>query len=169
MWWRIRLRQTGCTGRPSVLARVLCFRCQEPRPAKVRCRRETDGSGGRRRRPRQVIPWRSERTATMVPGMTERERLIADMQRLEWLCDAVIGPARSSGRRPPRTGSPAEAPWMLVLRELRWRGLAETNQITSIEIRSCHAGSARTRKAVTECCESFSWWWRGSLAICVYD
>ena len=29
----------------------------------------------------------------MVPGMTERERLITDMQRLEWLCDAVIGQA----------------------------------------------------------------------------
>ena len=32
----------------------------------------------------------------MVPGMTERERLIADMRRLEWLSDAVIGPARMS-------------------------------------------------------------------------
>ena len=59
-----------------------------------------------------LIPRRSERTSTMVPGMTERERLITDMQRLEWLCDAVIGPARSSGRRPPRIGSPAEAPWV---------------------------------------------------------
>ena len=58
----------------------------------------------------------------MVPGLTERERLIADMQRLEWLCDAVIGPARSSERRPPRMGRHAEAPWMLVFRELRRRG-----------------------------------------------
>lgn len=30
----------------------------------------------------------------MVPGMTERDRRIADMQRLEWLADARFGPAR---------------------------------------------------------------------------
>jgi hypothetical protein len=29
----------------------------------------------------------------MVPGMTERDRRIADVQRLEWLADAVVGPA----------------------------------------------------------------------------
>ena len=58
----------------------------------------------------------------MVPGLTERERLIADKQRLEWLSDEVIGPARFSGRRPQRVGSHAEAPWMLVFRELRRRG-----------------------------------------------
>jgi hypothetical protein len=29
----------------------------------------------------------------MVPGMTERERRAADVQRLEWLADAVLGPA----------------------------------------------------------------------------
>ena len=58
----------------------------------------------------------------MVPGLTERERLIADMQRLEWLCDAVIGPARSPGRRAPRIGSSAEASSKLVSREPWWRG-----------------------------------------------
>ncbi len=58
----------------------------------------------------------------MVPGLTERERLIADTQRLEWLCDAVIGPARPSGRRPPRKGRPAKAAWMLVFRKIQWRG-----------------------------------------------
>lgn len=30
----------------------------------------------------------------MVPGMTERERLAGDVQRLEWLADAVRGPTR---------------------------------------------------------------------------
>jgi hypothetical protein len=29
----------------------------------------------------------------MVPGMTERELRAADMQRLEWLADSVLGPA----------------------------------------------------------------------------
>lgn len=29
----------------------------------------------------------------MVPGMTERDRRIADMQRLEWLASARFGPA----------------------------------------------------------------------------
>lgn len=29
----------------------------------------------------------------MVPGMTERDRLIADSQRIEWLADARFGPA----------------------------------------------------------------------------
>jgi hypothetical protein len=32
----------------------------------------------------------------MVPGMTERERLAADVQRMEWLADARLGPARVS-------------------------------------------------------------------------
>ena len=30
----------------------------------------------------------------MVPGMTERGRLAADVQRLEWLADARISPGR---------------------------------------------------------------------------
>jgi hypothetical protein len=30
----------------------------------------------------------------MVPGMTERERRAAELQRLEWLADATLGPAR---------------------------------------------------------------------------
>jgi hypothetical protein len=34
------------------------------------------------------------RNNTMVPGMTERERRIADMQRLAWLADATLGPTR---------------------------------------------------------------------------
>src|SRR4051794_27060791 len=60
---------------------------------------------------RHVIPRRSERTAMMVPGMTERERQNTDLQRLAWRCDAVIGPAPSRGRRPLRIGNPAAAPW----------------------------------------------------------
>jgi hypothetical protein len=36
----------------------------------------------------------------MVPGLSERERRAADVQRLKWLADAVLGPARSSGGRP---------------------------------------------------------------------
>ena len=38
----------------------------------------------------------------MVPGMTERERLAADMRRAEWLAEAVLGPVqvnRSPARR----------------------------------------------------------------------
>jgi hypothetical protein len=35
----------------------------------------------------------------MVPGMSERERLAADMQRLEWLADAMLGPGRPSRPR----------------------------------------------------------------------
>jgi hypothetical protein len=46
----------------------------------------------------------------MVPGMTERERLAADVQRLEWLADAVLGPPRPSGGHPSRIGRSAEAP-----------------------------------------------------------
>ena len=44
----------------------------------------------------------------MVPGMTERERLAADMRRLEWLSDAVIGPtwmAHESGLPEVASGS----------------------------------------------------------------
>lgn len=39
----------------------------------------------------------------MVPGMTERDRLVADTQRLEWLSGAGIGPARRTYEpAPPR-------------------------------------------------------------------
>ena len=38
----------------------------------------------------------------MVPGLSERERRAADVQRLEWLADAVLGPARSSAGHPSR-------------------------------------------------------------------
>jgi hypothetical protein len=41
----------------------------------------------------------------MVPGMTERERLAADAQRLEWLADATLRPARIS--RPARPAVPS--------------------------------------------------------------
>jgi hypothetical protein len=30
----------------------------------------------------------------MVPGMSERERLATEMQRMVWLADAVLGPSR---------------------------------------------------------------------------
>jgi hypothetical protein len=45
----------------------------------------------------------------MVPGLSERERRVADVQRLEWLADAVLGPTRYSGGRPSRIASSAEA------------------------------------------------------------
>jgi hypothetical protein len=41
----------------------------------------------------------------MVPGMTERERLAGDVQRLEWLADAVRGPTQL-----PRLSSPPTVP-----------------------------------------------------------
>lgn len=34
----------------------------------------------------------------MVPGMTERERLAADVRRLEWLADATLGPTLTAVR-----------------------------------------------------------------------
>jgi hypothetical protein len=37
----------------------------------------------------------------MVPGMSERERLAADMQRLEWLADVMLGPGQPSRPREP--------------------------------------------------------------------
>jgi hypothetical protein len=33
----------------------------------------------------------------VVPGMTERDRRAADLQRLEWLADAALGPTRTLG------------------------------------------------------------------------
>jgi hypothetical protein len=45
----------------------------------------------------------------MVPGLSERERRVADVQRLEWLADAVLGPTRYSGGRPSRIASSAKA------------------------------------------------------------
>ena len=45
----------------------------------------------------------------MVPGMTERERLAADMRRLEWLAEAQLGPARVSWT-PTRTVTAGSRP-----------------------------------------------------------
>jgi hypothetical protein len=41
----------------------------------------------------------------MVPGMTERDRLVAEVQRLEWLADATLGPRRLSRARRPTVPS----------------------------------------------------------------
>ena len=35
-----------------------------------------------------------EENTAIVPGMTERERLAADVRRCAWLADATLGPAR---------------------------------------------------------------------------
>lgn len=44
----------------------------------------------------------------MVPGMTERERLAADVARLAWLVEARFGPANpiAAPQRPPIAVSP---------------------------------------------------------------
>jgi hypothetical protein len=45
----------------------------------------------------------------MVPGISERERLVADMQRLEWLADAYAGPAGNA--RAQRRTLASERSW----------------------------------------------------------
>jgi hypothetical protein len=103
-----------------------------------------------------LIPRRSERTATMVPGMTERERLIRDMQRLEWLCDVALGPARSTRQRPARFGSLAGLLRTLIVKEHWWRG--QQNRIRFPSARFVRV-VARVRDALVHerSCESFSW------------
>jgi hypothetical protein len=49
----------------------------------------------------------------MVPGMTERERLAADVQRLEWLADATLGPRLLSP--PPRLSIPSGSRYAVPL------------------------------------------------------
>jgi hypothetical protein len=57
----------------------------------------------------------------MVPGMSERERLAADMQRLEWLADATLGPGRLPRAR--HTGVPSGSRYAIPLGLCR-RGFA---------------------------------------------
>ena len=57
----------------------------------------------------------------MVPGMSERERLAADMQRLEWLADAMLGPGQLS--RPRGSAVPSGTRRTVPL-DLCHRGLA---------------------------------------------
>jgi len=47
----------------------------------------------------------------MVPGMTERDRLAADVHRLAWLADATLGPARigTAAQGPPKMNVPCPA------------------------------------------------------------
>jgi hypothetical protein len=62
----------------------------------------------------------------MVPGMTERERLSASAQRLDWLSDATAGPGRLfclANRAPTGTQQGAEGP---VSRWQRGRLMART-------------------------------------------
>jgi hypothetical protein len=59
----------------------------------------------------------------MVPGMTERERLAADMQRLEWLADSVVGPSRlprSPTRDANRAGGNRQIPRGLCRKSPMW-------------------------------------------------
>lgn len=55
----------------------------------------------------------------MVPGMTERERLAADLRRLDWLADATLGPARI-GR--PLMAPPSPSTMRPLLPVGLWRG-----------------------------------------------
>jgi hypothetical protein len=47
----------------------------------------------------------------MVPGMTERDRLAADVRRLAWLADATLGPARigNAAQEPKEKSMPRPA------------------------------------------------------------
>ena len=66
-------------------------------------RRGNAGTGPRRRGSRRIRPPVSKGEIRDGPGMTERERLAVNMQRLEWLADATLGPTHLP--RPP--GPPA--------------------------------------------------------------
>jgi hypothetical protein len=57
----------------------------------------------------------------MIPGMSERERLAADMERLEWLADAALGPRRLSRAR--HAGMPSGSRYTVPL-DLCSRGFA---------------------------------------------
>jgi hypothetical protein len=41
-----------------------------------------------------VISAPAQEVSSMVPGMTERERLAADVRRLDWLAEARFGPVQ---------------------------------------------------------------------------
>ena len=68
----------------------------------------------------------------MVPGMTERERLAADVRRLEWLAETRLGPTRiapapsrsrdDKSRFAPRFGLLRQRIVLviLVVRQVRW-------------------------------------------------
>ena len=57
----------------------------------------------------------------MVPGMTERQRLGVDVQRLEWLAHATLGPGQSP--RPARLTVPSGSRYTLPIGLCR-RGFA---------------------------------------------
>jgi hypothetical protein len=67
-----------------------------------------------------ALPLAKEKSE-MVPGMTERERLAADVQRLEWLADATLGPGRHS--QPPGADVPSGSRYAVPLGLCR-RGFA---------------------------------------------
>lgn len=64
----------------------------------------------------------------MVPGMTERKRRAADLQRLEWLADAVLGSAKVSAGPVVPPGSRYSLPSVLVRQGMATGVVSQTHR-----------------------------------------
>lgn len=62
----------------------------------------------------------------MVPGMTERDRLAVDVQRLEWLAESTLGPAQPP--RPARLTVPSGSRYTIPIGLCR-RGFALADNV----------------------------------------
>jgi hypothetical protein len=69
---------------------------------------------------RDQARWDAKEKRAMVPGMTERERLAADVRLCMWLADATLGPTRTSVS-PTATTSAHRSP---LFSRVGWDGLA---------------------------------------------
>ena len=62
-----------------------------------------------------------------MPGMTERDRLATDIQRMTWLADAVVGPIRIGHQFGSPPGNVAQRPNLLL--GIWRRGLAAARML----------------------------------------
>lgn len=76
----------------------------------------------------------------MVPGMTERERLAADIRRAEWLIEAALGSMPFTERAAPAEMQLNQAPHLAVAKAPAIRRWLETVMSRSARTGVGHAG-----------------------------
>jgi hypothetical protein len=74
-------------------------------------------------------------TSIMVPGMSERETRAADLQRLAWLADAVVGPPRRPIRDVGAPGNDASTP-LAFFRRMLAAASAPRHRASNFDVRS---------------------------------
>jgi hypothetical protein len=117
-----------------------------PKIARWRCNRRKPDIVVEPQTASAVQHYSMDRRTSMVPGITERERLAADVRRLEWLAEARLRPPlvvhsshRSRGKKPSR---PSLSPSLGLPRHGLALALLLMRRVRLLEPRMAGAGAS---------------------------